>query len=119
MVRLLTSALGWEDDERHTELFRWKHRSNPFGPSPAWLAEDDEGVVGFRAFMRWEFLKDGTPISAVRAVDTATETFLNKVFCRRIHGSIKLIFNHMLTHVATCYCRIRGLKLKAWLQILF
>lgn len=72
VIGLLTSALGWEEDKRHTELFRWKHRSNPFGPSPAWLAEDDQGVVGFRAFMRWEFLKDGTPISAVRAVDTAT-----------------------------------------------
>lgn len=73
VVALLCRTLGWSDDERHHELFSWKHRTNPFGPSPGWVAEGDEGIVGFRAFMRWRFTTDERPVSTVRAVDTATD----------------------------------------------
>jgi GNAT superfamily N-acetyltransferase len=39
-----------------------------------WIAEADGRVVGFRAFLRWEFVdSDGTVVRAVRAVDTATD----------------------------------------------
>jgi GNAT superfamily N-acetyltransferase len=39
-----------------------------------WVALDGERVVGFRCFMRWEFTgRDGEPLRAVRAVDTATD----------------------------------------------
>jgi GNAT superfamily N-acetyltransferase len=72
VLSLLASTLGWRDDERHRDLFLWKHRRNPFGASPAWVAEDRDGIVGFRALMRWEFLVDGVTVRAVRAVDTAT-----------------------------------------------
>ena len=29
----------------------WKHRRNPFGVSPAWVAVDGSRVVGFRTFL--------------------------------------------------------------------
>jgi GNAT superfamily N-acetyltransferase len=85
VLALLASTLGWVPDGHHRELFRWKHRANPFGRSRAWVAVapgrgDDGGdgrgqVVGFRSFLRWEFQGPGLPggvVSAVRAVDTAT-----------------------------------------------
>jgi GNAT superfamily N-acetyltransferase len=70
---LAASALGWDDDERMERFFDWKHRQNPFGSSPAWLAEVDGAVVGFRTFMRWRFRgPHGAAVDVVRAVDTAT-----------------------------------------------
>lgn len=74
VVALLASSLGWErrDDDRYAEFFSWKHHQNPFGRSVAWVAVDGEEIVGFRTFMRWEFIRDGEPVGAVRAVDTAT-----------------------------------------------
>lgn len=69
---LMCEALGWEDDPRYAALFSWKHESNPFGPSPAWVALRGDEVVGLRTFMRWEFLYEGEIVRAVRAVDTAT-----------------------------------------------
>ena len=72
ILDLLCLTLGWQPDERHRALFAWKHRDNPFGPSPSWVAVDGEGVVGVRMFMRWGFLLGDRAIQAVRAVDTAT-----------------------------------------------
>ncbi len=37
-----------------------------------WVATDGDRVVGLRAFMRWEFVRRGEVLRAVRAVDTAT-----------------------------------------------
>jgi GNAT superfamily N-acetyltransferase len=73
VVALLSRTLGWSDDDRHHQLFAWKHRKNPFGPSPGWVAEDGEGILGFRTFMRWRFRSDDGAVAAVRAVDTATD----------------------------------------------
>ena len=73
VLSLLRRSLGWGDDPRYEELFAWKHDANPFGASPAWVAQHGERVVGFRTFMRWEFQLDGETIRAVRAVDTATD----------------------------------------------
>jgi hypothetical protein len=64
--------LGWQPDERHRALFAWKHRDNPFGSSPGWVAADEEGVVGVRLFLRWGFQLGDRAVRAVRAVDTAT-----------------------------------------------
>ena len=71
MLDLLDASLGWVPDELHRAFFAWKHRENPFGPSPAWVATDgaDRRVphvppLGVRA--------DGGSSRAVRAVDTAT-----------------------------------------------
>ena len=70
---LARQALGWDDDERHGPFFNWKHRENPFGESPGWVATDGDRVVAFRTFLRWEWRHaDGTVLRAVRAVDTAT-----------------------------------------------
>jgi hypothetical protein len=72
IIELLCLSLGWQPDERHRALFAWKHRDNVFGPSPSWVAVDEEGVVGVRIFMRWGFRFGDRAIQAVRAVDTAT-----------------------------------------------
>jgi GNAT superfamily N-acetyltransferase len=72
VLELLAASLGWVPDELHARLFAWKHRENPFGVSPAWVATSGGRVVGFRTFLRWEFVLDGRPVRAVRAVDTAT-----------------------------------------------
>jgi L-malate glycosyltransferase len=72
VLDLLQRALA-ASDPRYADLFTWKHRSNPFGPSPMWVATDDGRVVAFRTFMRWEFVRGGSVLRAVRAVDTATD----------------------------------------------
>jgi GNAT superfamily N-acetyltransferase len=53
-------------------MHAWKHHEGAFGASPAWVAFDEERLVGVRVFMRWEFERDGRVLRAVRAVDTAT-----------------------------------------------
>jgi len=77
VLDLLQTSLGWLADEHHTAFFRWKHRDNPFGPSPAWVALDGERTVGLRVLLRWEFDRDNGPddgiARAARAVDTATD----------------------------------------------
>jgi predicted N-acetyltransferase YhbS len=77
VLDLLRASLGWVPDDQHTRFFRWKHVDNAFGPSPAWVAVDPDRpagshLVGFRAFLRWEFVVGGDVVRAVRAVDTAT-----------------------------------------------
>jgi GNAT superfamily N-acetyltransferase len=73
VLDLLARSMHCEGDaERFASLFRWKHQANPFGPSPAWVAEEDDTVVGYRSFLRWE-LREGSAVRRVaRAVDTAT-----------------------------------------------
>ena len=72
IIALLGASLGWEDDERYQALYAWKHETNPFGPSPAWVVDDAGEVVAVRLFMRWAFIRGGRTVRAVRAVDTAT-----------------------------------------------
>jgi len=72
VVALLRQALGERSGERTEDFFSWKHESNSFGPSAAWVAVDDGIVVGFRSWMRWEFSASGRTFRAARAVDTAT-----------------------------------------------
>jgi len=73
ILQLCGAALGWHGDARDQALFRWKHRNNPFGASPTWVAESDGQVVAVRVFLRWDFVRpDGSVVRAVRAVDTAT-----------------------------------------------
>ena len=72
ILQLARRALGWTDDD--ARFLRWKHFDNPFGPSPMWVALEGGAVVGFRTFLRWEFVApDGRRRRAVRAVDTATD----------------------------------------------
>ncbi len=73
VVALLSASLTWETNATFSAFFHWKHRENPFGVSPAWVALDGDRVVGYRTFLRWEFdHPDGRARRAVRAVDTAT-----------------------------------------------
>ena len=72
ILDLLQRSLG-SPDGRYAALFAWKHDANTFGPSPMWVAEVDERIVAFRTFLRWEFVRGGEVVRAVRAVDTATD----------------------------------------------
>lgn len=73
IIVLLQRSLGSDGDPRYPELFAWKHDTNRFGQSPMWVATDGGRVVAFRALMRWEFVRGGQVLRAVRAVDTATD----------------------------------------------
>lgn len=71
---MLRASLGKVDDPHYEAFLQWKHRDNPFGVSPAWVALHEGVVVGYRTFLRWEFVaKEGRVLRAVRAVDTATD----------------------------------------------
>ncbi|HEU4542530.1 MAG TPA: GNAT family N-acetyltransferase [Jiangellaceae bacterium] len=72
VLALLRVALGWRREDPNDAFFDWKHRENPFGESPCWVASVGPEIVGFRTLMRWEFDTPDGPVRAVRAVDTAT-----------------------------------------------
>ena len=72
VLELLRRSLGWQPSEHDVEFFRWKHRENPFGVSPAWVACVDDQIVGYRTMLRWRFEQRDGSVDAVRAVDTAT-----------------------------------------------
>jgi len=71
-VALCAEVLADGIGERFPALFHWKHRENPFGSSPMWVAVDNGRIVAVRVLMRWQFERDGVAVRAVRAVDTAT-----------------------------------------------
>lgn len=75
ILELCAHSLGWSSNEPWPDFFAWKHDQNAFGASPMWVALDGDRLVGLRTFLCWRFA-DATspdhPISAVRAVDTAT-----------------------------------------------
>jgi len=72
-MAVAAKALGWKPDEPNDAFFRWKHLDNPAGRSPMWVAVDGNQVCGFRAMLRWNFNGPDRSLSAVRAVDTATD----------------------------------------------
>ncbi|MDQ1431472.1 MAG: hypothetical protein QOF40_2074 [Actinomycetota bacterium] len=72
VLDLARRALGWTDDD--AGFLEWKHLENPFGVSPMWIALDAYRIVGFRTFLRWDFVTTrGDTVLAARAVDTATD----------------------------------------------
>ncbi|HEU5149613.1 MAG TPA: GNAT family N-acetyltransferase [Iamia sp.] len=103
VLALLQLSLGGGPiGQRTADFFRWKHRDNPFGRSPAFVAEDAGRLVGFRTFMRWRWRAGARRWEAVRAVDTATHpdhqgkgifTRLTDGAVDGIRGEIDLIFN--------------------------
>jgi GNAT superfamily N-acetyltransferase len=72
VLDLLAASMGWVPDDVHARFLVWKHRENPAGPSPGWVAEEGGRIVAFRTFLRWPLDWDGRAVAAVRAVDTAT-----------------------------------------------
>ena len=73
MIALLKQSLGESLIPKSEEYFVWKHEKNPFGKSKILLAKEDGKIVGLRAFMRWTWISSFETITAVRAVDTATD----------------------------------------------
>ncbi len=73
IVDLLKRSLGESLMPKSELYWRWKHLQNPFGPSPVLLSWEAKTLVGVRAFMRWEWIRQDRLYKAVRAVDTATD----------------------------------------------
>ena len=103
VIELMRAALGEGEIPRTSEFWTWKHRQNPFGPSPMWLALDGERIVGVRLFLRWRWQHGARSIGAVRAVDTSTHpSYQGKGIFKRLtlglveemtEGGIGFVFN--------------------------
>ncbi|WP_037321015.1 GNAT family N-acetyltransferase [Salegentibacter sp. Hel_I_6] len=72
ILRTLKASLGETSSEKTEEVWRYKHIANPFGESLVLVAEEENEIIGVRAFMRWKWQKGEQVYSAFRAVDTAT-----------------------------------------------
>jgi hypothetical protein len=72
IVSLLKLSLGEALMPKSEAYWQWKHWDNPFGKSPVLLAFENNELIGVRAFMRWDWTRNGKTVKAVRAVDTAT-----------------------------------------------
>ena len=72
MIELLKMSLGESTIPKSESLWNWKHEENPFGHSYVLLAEENNELVGLRAFMKWGWQWQGKTYHAIRAVDTAT-----------------------------------------------
>ena len=67
------SALGDAFSREFTDdWFRWKHRDNPSGESYGLVAEDKDGFLGVRLFLRWRFDWMGGQLHCLRPCDTVT-----------------------------------------------
>ena len=75
VLELLQVAFGqWPrdiDDVTPSEFFRWKHLQGPFGRSVLVVAEADDAVVGFIAYLPWRFRAGERIVTAMRGVDFA------------------------------------------------
>jgi GNAT superfamily N-acetyltransferase len=73
IIELMKGSLGEGLIPKSEAYFIWKHVKNPFGKSKILLAKEDGKIVGLRAFMKWQWESKTSTITAVRAVDTATD----------------------------------------------
>ena len=101
ILELLQSSLGWVPDEQYAAFYRWKHHDNPFGRSPAWVALDQDRIVGLRVWLRWRFTQHGRVWDAVRAVDTATHPDYQGqgIFRRLTTSSVDRLATEGVAHV--------------------
>ena len=72
IVKVLKASLGEDQIQLSEKVWRYKHIDNPFGKSIVLIAEENEKIIGVRAFMRWEWQYASDNFKALRAVDTAT-----------------------------------------------
>ena len=72
IIELLKKSLGESMIPKSAALWSWKHEQNPFGPSFVLLAEENNELIGVRAFMQWQWVWNDKIYRAIRAVDTAT-----------------------------------------------
>lgn len=73
MVALLKQSIGEALTPKTEAYFLWKHEQNPFGKSKMLVAVADDKIIGLRTFMHWSWVSKQEEVSAVRAVDTATD----------------------------------------------
>ena len=72
IVKVLKLSLGEQDLPLSKDIWNFKHVENPFGNSLVFVAEEDNTIIGVRAFMRWEWKNEHQSYKTFRAVDTAT-----------------------------------------------
>ncbi|SFN73819.1 GNAT family N-acetyltransferase [Salegentibacter flavus] len=72
ILNVLKASLGETSSKKTEAVWRFKHIKNPFGESLVLVAEENNEIVGVRAFMRWRWQRGEQVYSAFRAVDTAT-----------------------------------------------
>lgn len=72
ILGVLKASLGESSSKKTSEVWNYKHVENPFGKSLVLVAEEEDCIIGIRAFMRWEWKQGSTTYKAFRAVDTAT-----------------------------------------------
>lgn len=72
IIATLKASLGETSSQKNEEVWTYKHLQNPFGSSRVWLAEEQNQIVGIRAFMKWKWQKGKEEFTGYRAVDTAT-----------------------------------------------
>lgn len=73
IVSLLKRSLGEKYLPKSERFFIWKHFENPFGKSKILVAEENDTIIGLRAFMYWRWENAQKKYQSVRAVDTATD----------------------------------------------
>ncbi len=72
IIELLRSSLGESTIPKSEGLWAWKHEKNPFGNSYVLVAEENNTLIGLRAFMQWQWKWNDKVYKTIRAVDTAT-----------------------------------------------
>lgn len=72
IIELLQLSLGESKLKKTQEIWDFKHKKNPFGVSPVFLAEENKTIIGVRAFMQWRWQLEDNLWTSYRAVDTAT-----------------------------------------------
>lgn len=72
IVQVLKMSLGETDLPLSEEIWNYKHVNNPFGESLVLVAEENNKIIGLRAFMRWQWTCNTKIYNTFRAVDTAT-----------------------------------------------
>ncbi|WP_423818761.1 GNAT family N-acetyltransferase [Salinimicrobium sp. TIG7-5_MAKvit] len=72
IVEVLKASLGEAEIQLSEDVWSYKHLINPFGKSLVLIAHEEGGIIGVRAFMRWQWRSKEKIFNAFRAVDTAT-----------------------------------------------
>lgn len=72
IIEVLKASLGETSSKKTEAVWKYKHVDNPFGKSLVLVAEENDEIVGVRAFMRWQWQLGNQLFYAFRAVDTAT-----------------------------------------------
>ncbi len=99
VLDLIRNGMGESIIPRTREYWEWKHVQNPFGPSPALLAEANGKLIGLRVFMRWIWQTGDRSLNAARAVDTVTHPDWRG----------KQVFSRLTTKLLE-QCRVEGLS---------